>query len=237
METNETYQENVKALAKLGVDTEDIANVYLNITEKGEDISKEVYINNLTEMLKFFQARNNNISDENTEAIYKEDVLDMVKKNKKIVGMDINKRVKPICETIDSYYFMNPGYTNKLIKNNPKIFNVNKIDLEIYATVLSEFGINLDGQVINLYEYIIKQDSEFLNNNVQTVYQRLMYIKNYKNSKLITKDELQWITSDENKWNSETVSNVELTEKYKLPTYQGENVSEYKEKIQNIMNQ
>ena len=235
METNEINQENVKALAKLGVDTNDIANVYLNITEKGADIAKDTYINNLTEMLKFFQSRNNNISDENTEAIYKEDVLKMVEKNKKLVGLDINKKIKPICEKIDGYYFMNQGYTNKLIKSNPKIFNINKVDLEIYATVLSDFGINVDGQTINLYEYIIKQNSEFLANDVQKVFQRIMYIRDTKNSKLITKDELQWIGSNDTTWNTENVDDVQLSEKYKLPKYEGQNVTEYKEKIQSVM--
>ena len=235
METNEVRQENVKALAKLGVDTKDIANVYLNITEKGADIDKDTYVNNLTEMLKFFQSRNNNISDENTEAIYKEDVLKMIEKNKKLVGLDIDKKIKPICEKIDGYYFMNQGYTNKLIKNNPQIFNINKVDLEIYAIVLSDFGINIDGQTINLYEYIIKQDSTFLANDVQKVFQRIMYIRDNKNSKLITKEELQWITSNESIWNNEVVNEAELSEKYKLPQYTGQSVSEYKETIQNIM--
>ena len=64
METKEINQENIKTLVKLGVDTNDIANVYLNITEKGAEISKDAYINNLTEKLKFFQTRNNDIEDD-----------------------------------------------------------------------------------------------------------------------------------------------------------------------------
>ena len=53
METKEISQENVKTLVKLGVDTKDIADIYVNITQKGADISKDTYINNLTEKLKF----------------------------------------------------------------------------------------------------------------------------------------------------------------------------------------
>ena len=74
MKTNEINNENVKVLAKLGVDSKDIANIYLQITEEGKDISKNTYIDNLTNMIKFFQSRNNDIKDENKEAIFKEDV-------------------------------------------------------------------------------------------------------------------------------------------------------------------
>ena len=62
-----------------------------------------------------------------------------------------------------------------------------------------------------------------------------MYIRDTKNSKLITKDELQWIGSNDTTWNTENVDDVQLSEKYKLPKYEGQNVTEYKEKIQSVM--
>ena len=229
METKEINEENIRVLAKLGVDTKDIANIYLEITEKGKDISKDVYINNLTGMIKFFQTRNNNIEDEINEAIYKEDVLAMVKKNKKLVSLDVNKKIKPICDKIDSYYFMNTGYTNKLIKNNPNIFNINKVDLDIYAAVLSNFAINVDGNVINLYEYIIKKKSDFLNQDVQKVYERLMYISKNNNTKLITLNDINEIEVG-NSFNDE-----DLSKKYKLPKYIGESIEDYTKKVLNSM--
>ena len=129
MDTKEISQENVKTLVKLGIDTNDIAEVYLSITKRGADISKDTYINNLTEKLKFFQARNNNIVDEQEDKIIlKEDVLNMIKRNKDLVIMDIDKKIKPLCDKLDSYYFMNTGFTNSVIKSNPKIFNVKSIN-------------------------------------------------------------------------------------------------------------
>ena len=226
METKEINQENIKALVKLGIDVNDIANVYLEITEKGKDISKDTYINNLTDMLKFFQTRNKGINDENSEAIYKEDVLNMVKKNRKLVSINIGKKVKPVCEKLDSYYFMNTGYTNKLIKNNPKIFNISNVDLETYSTVLSNFVIKVNESPINLFEYIIKNQSDFLENDVQKIYGRIMYLKNEKNSKIFTKQDLEQIKS-----NTFSISDEALKGKYKLPKYNGENVAEYKQKI------
>lgn len=231
MEANEN-QENVKALVKLGIDTEDIAKVYLNITEKGADISKEAYINNLTEILKFFQTRNNNIENEANEAIFKEDVLNMLKKNKNLIGINIDKKLKPMCEKIDSYYFMNSGYTNNLIKNDPKIFNLSNINLEIYSTILSDFAIKLDTQTVNMFEYIIKQESYFLQNDVQKVFGRMMYIKDNKKSKLFTKEEVDLIGQE-----LFCVNDEELKEKYKLPIYNGENLSDYKQKIMRHLGQ
>lgn len=143
METNEMNQENIKTLVKLGIEVNDIANIYLNVTQKGQDISKQEFIQNLTKILKFFQTRNKEINVENQEAIYKEDVINMIKKNKKLISLDIDKKIKPTCQTIDSYYFMTASDTNKLIKKNLNIFNVNKLDLEIYATILSCFAIKI----------------------------------------------------------------------------------------------
>ena len=161
METKEINKDNIKTLAKLGVNAEDIANIYLHVAEEGKDIPKDVYINNLTEMLKFFQSRNSGIENETDEAIYKENVLEMIKNNPKLVGLDINKKIKPVCNKLDSYYFMKPGYTNKVIKNNPNIFNSNLND---YSNVFSQYAIKTDGQTVNLFEYILKRESNILNN-------------------------------------------------------------------------
>ena len=86
METNGINQENVKALVKLGIDIKDIANIYVVVTQKGQDISKQKFIENLTQILKYFQTRNQAISDETQEAIYKEDVIGMIQKNKKLIA-------------------------------------------------------------------------------------------------------------------------------------------------------
>ena len=96
METNEINQENVKALVKLGIDVKDIANIYVVVTQKGQDISKQKFIENLTQILKYFQTRNQDINDETQEAIYKEDVIHMIQKNKKLIEFDNKKLNRPI---------------------------------------------------------------------------------------------------------------------------------------------
>lgn len=230
METKEIKEENIKTLVKLGIDTNDIADLYLNIAKKGAEISKDTYINNLTGILKFFQTRNNDIEDEDT-AIFKEDVLNMIKNNKNLIAMDIDKKIKPVCKKIDSYYFMNSGYTNNLIKNNPKIFNLSNVDLEVYSTLLSDFAIKIDNQTVNLFEYVIKQQSDFLENNVQKVFGRMMYVKDNKKSKLFTKEEIDTIGQD-----VFCINDEQLKEKYKIPAYNGENLMDYKQKILNQIN-
>lgn len=231
METNEMNQENIKTLVKLGIEVNDIANIYLNVTQKGQDISKQEFIQNLTKILKFFQTRNKEINVENQEAIYKEDVINMIKKNKKLISLDIDKKIKPTCQTIDSYYFMTASDTNKLIKKNPNIFNVNKLDLEIYAAILSCFAIKIENTIVNLFEYIIKQHSELLNHDIQEVFQRLCYIQENSNSSLVTLEDISNLQNVKFIYQGKEVLEDKLKEKYKLPKYTGEEINKYKEII------
>lgn len=231
METNEMNQENIKTLVKLGIEVNDIANIYLNVTQKGQDISKQEFIQNLTKILKFFQTRNKEINVENQEVIYKEDVINMIKKNKKLISLDIDKKIKPTCQTIDSYYFMTASDTNKLIKKNPNIFNVNKLDLEIYAAILSCFAIKIENTIVNLFEYIIKQHSELLNHDIQEVFQRLCYIQENSNSSLVTLEDISNLQNVKFIYQGKEVLEDKLKEKYKLPKYTGEEINKYKEII------
>lgn len=231
METNEINQENVKVLVKLGIEVKDIADIYVSATEKEHDISKQEFIKNLTKILKFFQTRNNEIDAETQEAIYKEDVIEMIKKNKKLISIDLDKKIKPICKIIDSYYFMTPSDTNKLIKKNPNIFNVSQLDIELYAAILSCFAIKVENTIVNLFEYIIKQQSKLVNHDVQEVYQRLCYIKDTSNSSLITLEDISNIQNVKFIYQGKEILEKTLEEKYPLPEYTGEELSSYKETI------
>lgn len=195
METKELNKENIKILAKLGVDSKDIANIYLQITEEGKDISKNTYIDNLTNMIKFFQSRNNDIKDENKEAIFKEDVIDMVKKNNNILKPGIKENIEPICKKIDSYYFMNPGYTNIYIKRNPNIFNLGSTNLDNFAKLFSNYAIKLDDNIVNLFEYAIKQDAKLLETDFNNISNKISQLEESKNSKLFTIDEINSLIS------------------------------------------
>ena len=179
MSTNETREENIKTIVKLGIDVKDIADVYLKVASKGHDISKQKFIEQLTKNLKFFQSRNNGL-DETQEVIYKDDVLNMLVKNRNMINLDIEKKIKNICNKLDSYYFMTKAETNKVIKNNPNIFNVNIFDLEIYATILSNYVVEIDNNIVNLFEYVVKRQSDLLNQNVNDIYLRLRYLVDKK---------------------------------------------------------
>ena len=231
METNEINQENVKALVKLGIDVKDIANIYVVVTQKGQDISKQKFIENLTQILKYFQTRNQDINDETQEAIYKEDVIHMIQKNKKLIALDINKKIKPICQTLDSYYFMTASDTNKLIKKNPNIFNISQLDLEIYATFLSCFAIKIENTIVNLLEYIVKGHSELLNHDVQEIYQRLCYIQKTSNSMLVTLEDFSNLQNVKFIYQGKEILDEKLKETYELPKYEGEDFNTYKEKM------
>lgn len=193
MITNEVNKENIRVLAKLGVDSKDIANIYLQITEKGKDISKETFIDNLTKAMKFFQSRNNNIKNETKEAIFKDDIIEMVKKNNNLLKLDIKEDIEPICKKIDSYYFMNPGYTNIFIKKNPNIFNIDNNVLDKYAKLYSEYAIKVDNSIVNLFEYAIKQDPQLLKNNFNDVSEEIKKLETNKNSKLFTTEDIKFL--------------------------------------------
>ncbi len=234
IDTKEVNEENVVTLVKLGIDVKDIASIYVSVTEKGHDISKGEYINNLTNMFKFFQTRNNGL-EEAEEIILKEDVLDMIQNNKKIVCLDVEKKIKFVCDKLDSYYFMTHSNTNKLIKKNPKIFNINKIDLEIIGIILSAFAVKKEGEINNLFEYCVKQKSEILNIDVQKIFERIMFIKEKRNTKLLTDEDLDNIASFYFTIDGDKIETETIREKYRLPKYTANDMEEYKQTLIKIL--
>ena len=230
MNTNDVKEENVKTIVKLGIDVKDIADIYLKVASKGHDISKQKFIEQLTKDLKFFQSRNNGL-EETQEVIYKDDVLTMLMKNRNMINLDIEKRIKNICDKLDSYYFMTKEETNKVIKNNPNIFNVNIIDLEIYATILSNYAVEIDNNIVNLFEYVIKKQSDLLNQNVNIIYSRLRYLKNEKNSKKLSEKEVSNLGNVKFLVNNKEIKEEDIEKFDNLPKYNGESIAEFKEKI------
>lgn len=230
MSTNDVKEENVKTIVKLGIDVKDIADIYLKVASKGHDISKQKFIEQLTKDLKFFQSRNNGL-EETQEVIYKDDVLTMLMKNRNMINLDIEKRIKNICDKLDSYYFMTKEETNKVIKNNPNIFNVNIIDLEIYATILSNYAVEIDNNIVNLFEYVIKKQSDLLNQNVNIIYSRLRYLENEKNSKKLSEKEVSNLGNVKFLVNNKEIKEEDIEKFDNLPKYNGESIAEFKEKI------
>ena len=234
MSTNEIKQENVKTIVKLGIDVKDIADIYLKVTSKGHDISKQRFIEQLTENLKFFQSRNNGL-EEKQEVIYKEDVLNMLIKNRNMINLDVDKKIKNICNMLDKYYFMTKEETNKLIKHNPKIFNVNVVDLEIYATILSNYVVEINNNIVNLFEYVIKRQSELLNQNINIIYSRLRYLEKCRNTKKLNIKEVSNLGNVKFIINEKEIKEEDIKKYDNLPSYNKENITEYKEKIKLAM--
>lgn len=230
MSTNETREENIKTIVKLGIDVKDIADVYLKVASKGHDISKQKFIEQLTKNLKFFQSRNNGL-DETQEVIYKDDVLNMLVKNRNMINLDIEKKIKNICNKLDSYYFMTKAETNKVIKNNPNIFNINIVDLEIYATILSNYVVEIDNNIVNLFEYIVKRQSDLLNQNVNDIYSRLRYLVDKKDTKKLCIEEISNLGNVKFMISGKEIEEKDIKKFDDLPKYNGENIVEYKEKV------
>ena len=234
MNTNDVKEENVKTIVKLGIDVKDIADIYLKVASKGRDISKQKFIEQLTENLKFFQSRNNGL-EETQEVIYKDDVLNMLVKNRNMINLDINKRIKNICDKLDSYYFMTKEETNKIIKNNPSIFNVNIIDLEIYATILSNYVVEINGNIVNLFEYVIKKQSDLSNQNVNVIYSRLRYLVDEKSTKKLSVEEASNLGNVKFIISGKEIREEDVEKFDNLPKYNGENIADYKEMIKKTL--
>ncbi len=230
MSTNEIREENIKTIVKLGIDVKDIADVYLKVASKGHDISKQKFIEQLTKNLKFFQSRNNGL-DETQEVIYKDDVLNMLVKNRNMINLDIEKKIKNICNKLDSYYFMTKAETNKVIKNNPNIFNINIVDLEIYATILSNYVVEIDNNIVNLFEYVVKRQSDLLNQNVNDIYSRLRYLVDKKDTKKLCIEEISNLGNVKFMISGKEIEEKDIKKFDDLPKYNGENIVEYKEKV------
>lgn len=230
MSTNEIREENIKTIVKLGIDVKDIADVYLKVASKGHDISKQKFIEQLTKNLKFFQSRNNGL-DETQEVIYKNDVLNMLVKNRNMINLDIEKKIKNICNKLDSYYFMTKAETNKVIKNNPNIFNINIVDLEIYATILSNYVVEIDNNIVNLFEYVVKRQSDLLNQNVNDIYSRLRYLVDKKDTKKLCIEEISNLGNVKFMISGKEIEEKDIKKFDDLPKYNGENIVEYKEKV------
>ena len=233
MNTNEVKEENVKTIVKLGIDVKDIADIYLKVASKGHDISKQKFIEQLTENLKYFQTRNNGL-EETEEVIYKDDVLNMIVKNRNMINLNVNKKIKTICEKLDAYYFMTKEETNKVIKNNPNIFNVNLVDLEIYATILPNYAIEVENSIVNLFEYVIKKQSELLSQNVNVIYSRLKYLEEYKGTKKLNIEDISNLGNVKFMVDKKEVQDEILKQYDNLPKYNGESLEDFKEKIRNI---
>lgn len=230
MDTNEVKEENVRTIVKLGIDVKDIADIYLKVTSRGHDISKQKFIEQLTENLKFFQTRNHGL-EETQEVIYKDDVLNMLVKNRNMINLNVDKKIKAMCDKLDSYYFMSQEETNKLIKKNPKIFNVNLIDLEIYATILSNYAIEVDGNIANLFEYVIKKQSDLLNQDVNTIYSRIKYLENYKKTRKFNEEEISNLGNVKFMIEQKEIKEEDVKKYDNLPKYNAEGITEYKEKV------
>ena len=124
--------------------------------------------------------------------------------------------------------------TNKLIKANPKIFNINMLDLEIYSTVLSNYAVEVDKSIVNLFEYVLKKQSELLSQNVNVIYSRLKYLEEYKGTKKLSLEDVSNLGNVKFMVDKKEVQD-EILKKYdNLPEYNGESLVDFKEKLRNI---
>ena len=84
---------------------------------------------------------------------------------------------------------------------------------------------------MNLFEYVIKKQSDLLNQNVHVIYSRLKYLENEKNSKKLDVKEVSNLGNVKFLVNNKEIKEEDIEKFDNLPKYNGESIAEFKEKI------
>lgn len=120
---SEEYKENIKELAKQQVTADDIESIYYRCQEKPQTkIARDTLAVKLLALLNYFNERNEGIEEYNQAYINKEDVIEMILKNPRIMNSDINNNIIAKCQAITGKKENDVRAANIAIKSNPGIF-------------------------------------------------------------------------------------------------------------------
>ena len=88
--------------------------------------------------------------------------------------------------------------------------------------------------IVNLFEYVIKKQSDLLNQNVHVIYSRLKYLENEKNSKKLDVKEVSNLGNVKFLIDNKEIKEDDVKKFDNLPEYNGESIAEFKEKIRKV---
>lgn len=122
---SDEYKNNIKKLADSGVTSKDIQTIYDRCQERKQTkITKNLLVSKLLELLEYFGTRNFGIEESNSSYISKDDVIEMIMRNPRIMTSGIPRLIEK-CQIITT---KKEGIreANMAIKSNPGIFNKTK---------------------------------------------------------------------------------------------------------------
>ena len=120
---SEEYKINIQHLANMGVNAEDIQKIYDRCQDRAQTkIARHTLVSKLIKLLEYFEQRNQTIPEESSAYISKDDAIEMIMRNPRIINSDIQKNIIIKCEVLTSKKDGDIRSTNMLIKSNPGIF-------------------------------------------------------------------------------------------------------------------
>lgn len=120
---SEGYREKLESLASKGITPDDIQQIYDRCQEKPQTkIAKDTLTSKLIALLEYFDTRNQDIDERNPGYISKDDVIEMIMRNPRIINSDIQNNIMVKCQILTDKKEGDIRKTNMLIKSNPGIF-------------------------------------------------------------------------------------------------------------------
>lgn len=120
---SEGYKEMIEKLATRGVNEEDIQQIYDRCQEKPQTkVARDTLVSKLIALLEYFDTRNKGIDEENQGYISKDDAIEMIMRNPRIINSDIKNNIMVKCQILTDKKQGNITEANKLIKSNPGVF-------------------------------------------------------------------------------------------------------------------
>lgn len=121
--SSEEYKQKIEKLAEKGVTSEDIQKIFDRCHERPQTkIAMDTLTSKLIALLDYFNTRNEGTEEENPGHISKDDVIEMIMRNPRMINSDIKNNIIVKCEVLTEKKKGNIREANMLIKSNPGVF-------------------------------------------------------------------------------------------------------------------
>ena len=123
---SDTYKQDIENLSRRGITPGDIERIYNKCQERPQTkLAKHTLASKLVELLEYFDERNDKIEENSKGFISKDDTIEMVIRNPRILSSSISNNIISKCEIITEKK-KSIADANRLIKSNPGVFRKTK---------------------------------------------------------------------------------------------------------------
>lgn len=194
-------------------------------------MAKDTFVLKLLDLLEFAEMRSKDIKPEDTGYIGKKEVMEMIKRDPKIMTNDMRNKIRPMCETLEKRPDFSKADVNEIIKNNPHIFRNSIKKINMLEIIGENFLIRKGIEYVDLFKYILIFKPHMLAMNPERLYKRLYPIVNIKKSTIITEEDLNDI-SKRGKEDEITTDDSQIA----FPEYDPRNPEKFRTEIKKNLN-